>query len=197
MVGYREALRGSRRWMTAFALPSVLGGVVGAWLLVATPAAQFDIIVPFLVLGATLVFLGQRPLLAAADRIRGRARVENETPVPGLGFVVAQFFVAVYGGYFGAAAGIVMLGALGLMGFADIHQMNGLKNWAAVCFNGVAATTFIITGFVDWPIAIVMAIGAALGGWSASRIAQRVPREWVRNAIGAIGIAAALWLFLR
>jgi uncharacterized membrane protein YfcA len=75
--------------------------------------------------------------------------------------------------------------------------MNGLKNWAAICFNGVAAATFIVAGLVQWPVALVMAVGAAIGGWSASRVAQRVPREWVRRAIGAIGIGAAVWLFLR
>jgi hypothetical protein len=183
--------------MMAFAAPSVVGGVVGAWLLVVTPERRFATIVPFLVLGATVLFLAQRPILAAVDRIRGRVPVVVSLPAPTAAFVVAQFGVAIYGGYFGAAAGIVMLGALGLMGLADIHQMNGLKNWAAICFNGVAALTFIAAGMVDWPIALVMAVGAGIGGWSAARVAQRVPREWVRGAVGAIGLAAAAWLFLR
>jgi uncharacterized membrane protein YfcA len=83
------------------------------------------------------------------------------------------------------------------MGLTDIHQMNGLKNWAAICFNGVAAAMFIISGLVDWPVAIVMAVGAATGGWTASRLAQRVPQTAVRGAVGAIGLIAAAWLFLR
>jgi hypothetical protein len=197
MVGYREALRGSRPWIVAFAVPSVIGGLVGAWLLVITPEQRFAALVPFLVLGATAVFLAQKPLLSAVDRMRGHVRVVADVPVPSAGFIGAQFVVSIYGGYFGAAAGIVMLGSLGLMGLTDIHQMNGLKNWAAICFNGVAASTFIIAGIVDWPVALVMAVGAGIGGWSASRVAQRVPREWVRTAVGAIGIAAAAWLFLR
>jgi uncharacterized membrane protein YfcA len=194
MFGYRDALRGSRAWVVAFAAPSVAGGISGAWLLTVTPDERFASLVPFLVLGATIVFLAQRPILAALSRHRPK---DISTPRPGGAFVVTQFFVATYGGYFGAAAGIVMLGALGFMGLRDIHQMNGLKNWAAVCFNGVAALLFVLAGLVNWPVALAMAAGSALGGWSAARVAQRVPREYVRAAVGVIGLAAAVWLFLR
>jgi uncharacterized membrane protein YfcA len=90
-----------------------------------------------------------------------------------------------------------MLGALGLMGLTNIHQMNGLKNWGAVCFNGVAAATFIASGLVDWPVALAMAVGSAVGGWTASRVAQTLSRELVRGLIGMIGLAASAWLFLR
>jgi uncharacterized membrane protein YfcA len=194
MIGYRNAIVDRRMWLTAFAIPSVMGGVVGAWLLTITPDEQFAHLVPFLVLGATVLFLTQRPILAAINRVRTAPIGE---PKPGPAFFAVQFFVAVYGGYFGAAAGIIMLAALGLIGLRDIHQMNGLKNWAAVCFNGVAATVFILSGLVNWPIALVMAVGAGIGGWTASRVAQRIPREYVRAAVGFIGLAAAAWLFLR
>lgn len=194
MLGYRDALRGARAWVIAFAIPSVLGGAIGAWLLVVTPERRFSEIVPFLVLGATVVFLAQQPILA---RVTRGAHVATGVAAPNAAFVVAQLVVATYGGYFGAAAGIMMLGALGLMGLTDIHQMNGLKNWAAVCFNGVAAGMFIASGLVNWPIALVMAAGAAIGGWSASRIAQRVPRKYVRATVGVIGLGASAWLFVR
>ena len=194
MMGYRDSLKGVRPWLVSFAVPSVFGGVLGAWLLVVTPEKRFAALVPFLVLGATVLFLAQRPILRAVDRRRVGAA---PMPAPNGAFVAGQFCVAVYGGYFGAAAGIIMLAALGLMGLTDIHQMNGLKNWAAICFNGVAAAMFILSGMVNWPIAIVMAVGAAIGGWSAARLAQRVPREKVRAAVGIIGLAAAAWLFLR
>ena len=194
MMGYRESLRGARSWVVAFAVPSIVGGAVGAWLLVVTPERQFRELVPYLVLAATVVFLAQRPILAAVGR--GRAE-RNAPPSPTVGFVIAQFAIGIYGGYFGAAAGIVMLGALGLMGLTDIHKMNGLKNWAAVCFNGVAAGMFIASGLVNWPVALVMAVGAAVGGWSASRLAQRVAREHVRATVGVVGLVASAWLFLR
>jgi uncharacterized membrane protein YfcA len=194
MLGYRRAISNTRVWLVAFAGPSVVGGVVGAWLLTITPEKRFAQLIPFLVLGATLLFLAQRPILAAINRIRTAPTGEAK---PGAAFFTIQFCVAIYGGYFGAAAGIVMLAALGLMGLRDIHQMNGLKNWAAVCFNGVAALIFVFSGMVDWPVALVMAGGAAIGGWTASRIAQLIPREYVRGAVGVIGLAAAGWLFLR
>jgi uncharacterized membrane protein YfcA len=194
MYGYRGAIVNTRMWLTAFAVPSVFGGIIGAWLLTITPEDRFAHLVPFLVLAATILFLTQKPILAAINRVRSAPVGETK---PGLAFFAIQFCVAVYGGYFGAAAGIIMLAALGLMGLRDIHQMNGLKNWAAVCFNGVAAAIFVFSGLVDWKIAIVMAIGAAIGGWSASRLAQRVPREYVRTAVGVIGLVAAAWLFLR
>jgi uncharacterized protein len=194
MMGYREMLRGARPWIIAFAVPSVAGGALGAWLLVRTSDKRFAEIVPFLVLGATLLFMLQRPILRAVRRWQPAA---DAIPRPNIAFVAAQFLVAIYGGYFGAAAGIVMLAALGFMGLTDIHQMNGLKNWAAVCFNSVAALTFIASGLVDWPVAAVMGIGAAAGGWMASRLAQRVHPDIVRGTISVIGFAAAVWLFVR
>jgi len=193
MFGYRDALQDARPWAVAFAVPSVLGGALGAWLLIVTPEERFSALVPFLVLGATIVFLAQGPLL----KIVARYRPVSTTVAPTAGFVIAQFFVAIYGGYFGAVAGIVMLASLGLMGLTDIHQMNGLKNWGAICFNGIAVAFFVFSGLVDWPIALVMAGGALLGGWTGSRFAQSIPRERVRSLVGVIGLAAAGWLFLR
>jgi uncharacterized membrane protein YfcA len=88
--------------------------------------------------------------------------------------IAYQFLVAVYGGYFGAGIGILMLAALGFMGFTNIHRMNGLKNWGGLCINFMAAVTFAFSGLVDWPVALAMAIGAAVGGYGGSRLAQRV-----------------------
>ena len=106
-----------------------------------------------------------------------------------------QFAVAIYGGYFGAGIGILMLAALGFMGFTNIHRMNGLKNWGGLCMNVVAAATFAIKGFVNWPVAIAMATGALAGGYAGSRMAQRVPQTWVRGAVIVIGFVATAWLF--
>jgi uncharacterized protein len=193
MFGYRRALQDIRPWAIAFAIPSVLGGAVGAWLLVVTPEARFDRIVPFLVFGATLLFLAQVPIVRLVARTRGAPA----NGAPSWFFVIVQFGVAIYGGYFGAVAGIVMLASLGLMGLTDIHQMNGLKNWGAICFNGIAVVIFIASGLVNWPVAMVMAVGALFGGWTGSKLAQRMPREHVRTVIGVIGLASAGWLFVR
>ena len=107
-----------------------------------------------------------------------------------------QFAVSVYGGYFGAGMGILMLAALGLMGLANIHQMNGLKNWGATCINVVAVAIFAASGIVSWPIAGVMAVGAGAGGYVGAGLAQRVEQRTVRRLIIAIGLASGLWLLI-
>jgi uncharacterized protein len=202
MVGYRGELRGARAWVLRLTLPSVGGGALGAWLLLRTPPDRFARLVPFLVLGATLLFLAQGPLMRrlAARRVqRGDAApaagVDPEL-VPWL-FVAAQFAIGVYGGYFGAGIGILMLAGLGLMGFTNIHRMNGLKNWGAVCMNVVAAAIFAVSGIVNWPVALAMAAGGLLGGYGGSRVAQRVGQQRVRRAIVVIGLASFLFLLLR
>ena len=89
------------------------------------------------------------------------------------------------------------LAGLGLMGFTNIHRMNGLKNWGGLCANAVAAGTFAFSGLVSWPVAAAMAVGATLGGYGGSRLAQRVSQARVRQAIIAIGLASTLWLVTR
>ncbi len=108
-----------------------------------------------------------------------------------------QFAVAVYGGYFGAGIGILMLAALGLMGMDQIHRMNGLKNFAALCINGVAAATFIAGGAVNWPLALLMAVGAILGGYAGAGTARRLGPKTVRRLIIAIGLSIGLSMLLR
>lgn len=90
-----------------------------------------------------------------------------------------------------------MLAGLGLMGFTNIHRMNGLKNWGAVCMNVVAAGIFAASGVVDWPVALAMGAGGMLGGYAGSRVAQRVGQQRVRHAIVGIGLASFLFLLLR
>ena len=201
MLGYRDALRGVRTWARALVIPSLIGGLTGAWLLTRTTDAQFKALVPWLVLGATLLFLSQNRVGAW---LRARAGVERQDatsvdtlpPPPGAWAMVVQFLVAVYGGYFGAGAGIVMLAAFGLLGLTNVHQMNGLKNFLALLFNFVAIVTFAVSGLVQWPIAVVMAIGSAIGGHYAARFAQRTNQDVMRQLIGVIGIASAVWLFV-
>ncbi|MEO7521914.1 MAG: sulfite exporter TauE/SafE family protein [Gemmatimonas sp.] len=201
MWGYRKELEGARRWAVRLAVPSVLGGAVGAALLLATPEARFKALVPWLVLGATMLFAVQRPFM---NWLQWRIRQRNEIAVdvvkpidPTAAMLVAQFAVGVYGGYFGAGAGILMLAVFGLMGLTNIHQMNGLKNFNGICFNGVAAIAFAVMGLVVWPIALVMALGSSTGGYLMSGLAQRVPQAWVRNGVALIGFGSSVWLFTK
>ena len=215
MWGYRGELAGARTWAVRFALPSLLGGLAGALLLLVTSDRTFAALVPWLVLGATLLFMVQgavmralrartarpeRPQPAAPDapnRSDGSAAGAppgESLPAPPPAALLLQFLVAIYGGYFGAGVGILMLATLGFMGLTNIHRMNGLKNWGGLCINAVAALTFTIKGLVDWPVALAMAVGATAGGYGGSRLAQRVRPERVRQAIVAIGLASAVWL---
>ena len=193
--GYRQELEGARSWVVRFTLPSLLGGGLGAWLLLHTSARHFDQIVPFLVLGATLLFLVQGPIMRRV-KVGTPADAPGEPAAPAWLFVGYQLGVGVYGGYFGAGIGILMLAVLGPMGLSNIHRMNGLKNWGGMCMNAVAAAMFAASGIVNWPVALAMAVGGLLGGYGGSRLAQRVGQEPVRRAITVIGFAAFAWLLI-
>jgi uncharacterized membrane protein YfcA len=198
MWGYRGELTGARPWAVGFAIPSVLGGAVGALLLLWTPAERFSEIVPWLVLGATVLFMAQRPVMKWFMTHRPgivESDAERTSRRPPFSILWYQFLVAIYGGYFGAGVGILMLAALGFMGLSNIHRMNGLKNWGGLCMNAVAAAMFAFTRLVNWPVALAMAVGAISGGYIGSRTAQRVPQHLVRGAVVAIGLISGLALF--
>jgi uncharacterized protein len=199
MLGYRGELAGARRWAALFAIPSLVGGGVGAVLLLHTSSEAFDLIVPWLVLGATALFLLQRPLLLL---LRASPVLDSDdggitARAPSVGLLAGQLAVGVYGGYFGAGVGILMLAALGFMGFTNIHRMNGLKNWGGFCMNLVAALSFAVSGIVRWPVALGMAAGSIAGGYIGARAAQRVPQQVVRAAVAAVGVASGVWLLVR
>lgn len=204
--GYRAEVAGARAWAKRVALPSAAGGLLGAWLLLAGGDVWFTRLVPWLVLSATLLFVAQRPLLALATRRRAAApphAAPTDAPTtgaaatPGWRPLVFMLLVAVYGGYFGAGAGILMLAALGLSGMTDIHQMNGLKNFIALCCNAVAIGTFALSGAVDWRLAALMAVGTVSGGYVAAGLARRAPQALIRRLIAVIGFASAAWLLVR
>jgi uncharacterized membrane protein YfcA len=194
MWGYRRELRTVERRMSALVVPSLIGGVAGAALLRWTPPAIFDQLVPFLILFATLLFMAQEPL----QRKLKTAHMERHKSAGWLvGATLFQLLVALYGGYFGAGIGILMLAALGILGLTDIHQMNGLKNFFALCINGVAAIYFIWAKMVYWPDVIIMSVGAALGGYLSAGVARRMSRATVRLVIIGIGFAMAISLFVK
>jgi len=109
--------------------------------------------------------------------------------------IVFQFAVALYGGYFGAGIGILMLASLGFIGFTDIHEMNALKNLLSSLINAVATVWFIGAGLIDWPKAGVMTVGALGGYFIGAHFSQRIPREWVRRSITGIGLAISIYTF--
>jgi uncharacterized membrane protein YfcA len=195
MIGYRRDLAKVRRWLLLLMIPAFAGGAAGAVLLMHTSTKTFSRLVPFLILGATV-------LLAAQEVITKRLGVvarAHEKPTAGwVTFVFAfQFLVGIYGGYFGGGIGILMLAALGLIGLTDMHEMNGLKNLLAICINGVAAIYFAISGAVLWRDGMIMAVTAIIGGYLGARLAKRLGRTFVRRAVVVIGLAMGIALFFK
>lgn len=190
--GFRRELASADRRLLLFVVPSTIGGLAGALLLQLTPTAVFDRLVPFLILFATVLFAAQGPI-----QRRFRATVADESRGSWLLPGIFQFLVGVYGGYFGAGIGIMMLAALSLMGLTDLFQMNGLKNLFALCINGIAAFYFMAAGMVSWPYALAMAIGAMAGGIAGAGVARRLGQRTVRHLVVAIGVAMAISLMLR
>lgn len=187
--GYRRELRSSRRWLVWLLPSSLVGGGLGALLLVWTPPAFFDAIAPVLVLGATVLFMLQETI---SRRLRGTWS-EQGTPNR-WGVAACQLLIAIYGGYFGAGMGILMLAALGLLHLGNIHQSNSLKAFAGATINGVASGLFIVRGLVQWPEAITMAVGAILGGFLAADAARRLGQRTVRMIVIGIGLTSAVIL---
>jgi len=193
LYGYRREVRGHRDWLMRLILPSLLGGALGAVLLLRTPPRTFEGLAPFLILFATVLFA----LQGALSRWLGSPRAGGPDPARSTAAWIFQFGVAVYGGYFGAGIGILMLAVLGFLGLSDIHAANGLKNFFAMCINGVAAAYFIARGAVDWPAALVLIAGAIAGGYAGARFARSIGREKARAAVVIIGLAVAILLFVQ
>lgn len=190
--GYREELVESRRLILWLLAPSVIGGVVGALLVTRLDPRIFTFLVPWLILTATILLLVQQPVGRwVKSRLAGRS-TGTKGIVLAIGF---QFVVAVYGGYFGAGIGILMLTALGFMGLRDIHHMNAVKNLMASMINGVSAVTFIAEGRVRWDYAVVMAIASILGGYYGARVARRLPAHYARWLVVVIGLVLAVYYF--
>jgi len=212
--GYRREIGRSHKAIALLAVPSFLGGLLGALLLLGTTNETFAALVPYLILTATLLFAAQKPL-SLWQRRRTQITDGEGTPPPGpapdagqqpedrfplgrwlvvLGF---QFLVAVYGGYFGAGIGILMLASFGFLGLTNIHRMNGLKNINGMCINAVAAILFIVNGLVDWRLASLMAAGSILGGYAGAGTARRIGQDNVRRIVILIGALLTVAMFVR
>ncbi|MBI5086588.1 MAG: sulfite exporter TauE/SafE family protein [Acidobacteria bacterium] len=194
MWGYRLELRTVPRRYLALLAPSLTGGIAGAVLLRMTPASAFSAMVPYLILFATVLFVAQETIQRWLGLHHGNDQGSGRWLAGAMAF---QFLVGIYGGYFGAGIGILMLAALSLLGMSDIHQMNGLKNVLGGSINGIAALYFIYSGMVYWPDVLVMAVAAILGGWASARIARRLGRLFVRRTVAVIGFGMAISLFFK
>ena len=190
---YRSRLSISRRVMIPLIVTSVLGGLAGALLLIKTPGQTFLKVLPWLLLGATLLF-------AFGKHLTGRisASISHDASTAALaGAAIFELAVAVYGGYFGGGIGIMNLAMLAALGMTDIHAMNALKVVLGGVINGVATITFVISRAIVWPQAIVMIVGAILGGYFAAHYAQKLPQAWIRNFVILVGTGMTVYFFYK
>jgi uncharacterized membrane protein YfcA len=190
---YREKLSISRRVMIPLVITSVVGGLAGAFLLIKTPAHTFLRVLPWLLLGATLLF-------AFGKHLTGRISAGITQEATNSAVTVAsiyELFVAVYGGYFGGGVGIMNLAMLAALGMTDIHAMNKLKVMLGGVINGVAAITFIATRMIVWPQAMVMTAGSIVGGYSSAHLSQKLPQSWVKAFVILVGTVMTIYFFIR
>jgi uncharacterized membrane protein YfcA len=190
---YRNRLDVSKRVLAPLLIASICGGLVGALLLLKTPAHTFVRTIPWLMLGATLLFIfGKR--LAGLRHLTVSHEATN-TAIVVTSFL--QFLIAIYGGYFGAGMSIVVLAMLAAAGMVDIHAMNALKSVLGVAVTGVATLYFVFSRAVWWPQAAVMTLGAIVGGYCGAHFAQRLPRTWVRGFVILVAAGMTTYFFVK
>jgi uncharacterized membrane protein YfcA len=191
--GLRRELRAVRKWLAVLVVPSLIGGAVGTLLVTRLPQRVFDQLVPWLILTAAVLFALQK-------RIARWLGIGHHDDIPPanrtvVGVVGFQFLVGVYGGYFGAGIGILMLTSLSLMGLGDIHRMNALKTILAACMNGMSVIVFALEGAVRWPYAASMSIAAMVGGYLGAHYSRRLPANVIRWVVIVIGFTLAAYYF--
>jgi uncharacterized membrane protein YfcA len=188
---YRKRLDVPRRVMTPLLVTSLVGGLIGAYLLAKTPAQTFMRVLPWLTLAATLLFAFGKKLAGKRASV-----LEHEATSSALvAATIFQFAVAVYGGYFGGGMGIVMLAMLAALGMTDIHAMNALKSVMGFVINGVAVLAFIIWKLVYWKSGLVMIAGGIAGGYLGAHYAQKIRPVWIRVFVVLVGAGMTVYFF--
>ena len=190
---YRKKLDVPMRVMVPLVGASIVGGLMGAVLLLKTPAHTFMRILPWLMLGATLLFAFGKKFYREQNSSVGH----NATTGAIIAAAIVELFVATYGGYFGAGMGFVILAMLALLGMTDIHSMNAVKTVLSSTTNGLAVLAFIVARAVYWPQAVIMLIGAIVGGYVAAHYAQRLPQSLVRGFVISLGIVMTIYFFVK
>jgi len=186
-LAYWDELKTIWRGALALCVVSVAGALVGSWTLLQLDNPQFRAMVPWLLIAATALF-------AAGPWLKPKPG--KDAAVGGVFGAVIQFLTSIYGGFFGAGMGVMMLATLGLSQSGDYHRLNALKNMLSTVIAAVALTVFVVGGVVAWPQALVMIPGVAIGGWSGVWVAKRVPQNFMRVAVIAVGLFLAVYYFV-
>ncbi|MFI0724561.1 sulfite exporter TauE/SafE family protein [Streptomyces sp. NPDC021224] len=195
-IGYRRELAGQRERLIRLGLVALLGGATGAVLLVTLPSKAFHAIVPVLI-AAALVLVVLQPRLSRAVQARRERQGTTAPAHGGLLLALGMFVASAYGGYFGAAQGVIYLSLMGLMLDETLQRINGLKNVLAAMVNGVAALLFIFVAHMDWAAVGLVAVGATIGGLIGARVGRRLPPAALRGLIVVVGVVAIVQLILK
>jgi uncharacterized membrane protein YfcA len=187
--GYRKELAANRKTLMLLWPPSALGGLVGSILLIRLSEKVFASMVPWLLVGASVLLLLQKPL---ARYIGAHPHVQPKGSTV-VAIVFFQFLVGIYGGYFGAGIGILMLSSLAFAGISDIHGMNAVKSILAATMNGITAIILGTAGVVMWKYAALMAVASIAGGYAGARVARRMRPDYVRVIVVSIGFGVAAY----
>lgn len=188
-VGYRRELAGQRRRLLILGTASVVGGILGGLLLLALPPAAFEVAVPILIALACVLVVLQPWLVSRLGSRRGR------TAHGGLPVLVGVTASGMYGGYFGAAQGVLLIALLGIFLDEPLQRINAIKNVLAGLVNGAAAVLFILVADVRWPYAALIALGAVAGGQLGALVGRRMPPALLRGLVVTVGIVA-IWRLL-
>ncbi|MEW6639186.1 MAG: sulfite exporter TauE/SafE family protein [Pseudomonadota bacterium] len=191
-VAYRREIAAGFRKLLPLCVISMLGGGLGAALLLWSGDRTFRALVPWLLLFATLLFAGARQL---QKLVQARTASKPDTAHTDLA-LPAQGLVSIYGGYFGAGMGVMMLASLSLARDSEYHAVNAAKNLLSIVLQAVAAVIFLMSGIVDLKLSLLIAVASIVGGWSGVVVARRVPEAVVRGAVILSGLALSLWYFV-
>ena len=200
--GFRRELVHLRRFLIWLLPPSIIGAAIGTLLVTLLPPEYFNRLVPWLILTAALLFtlqpyLTKRTVIAQSDGHDACDSLTQVAPARLAGMVVLQLLIAIYGGYFGAGIGILMLSGLGLMGLSNMHQMNGLKAVLGTAINGMSVVIFVAQGKCVWPYALAMMATSVVGGFVAAHYSRQVPGKYVRWLVIVIGFCLAAYYFAK
>ncbi|MCV6575794.1 MAG: sulfite exporter TauE/SafE family protein [Cohaesibacter sp.] len=195
-LGFLEEIRGyDRRSLWALTGLSIMGGIVGALLLIVTPSGLFNLIVPWLLLLATALFAFDQTL----RRWSASAETEHhpQGTLDGIAKKAATLIVTSYGGYFNGGLGIILLALFSSLGMRDMHVMNGLKNGLSFILSAASVLTLSLAGMIYWHEAMIMMLAASLGGYAGARLARQLPASLIRTIVILVGLGMSLVFFMR
>lgn len=190
VVAYRREMEGQRPRLVKLGAASLTGGITGAVLLLALPSSVFKAAIPALVLLAT-VLMAVQPRVSAWLAARGERQVHGGAPL-----LVGVFLTGIYGGYFGAAQGVILISLLAIFIDDDLQRLNGTKNALALLVNGVAAIVFVLSTHIDWSVAALIAAGSIVGGQLGGHYGRRLRADILRVCIVVVGLGVSIALFV-